>query len=416
MVIKDQSSVFEKYRLFGGIIFALMALVVFSGWMMRRGVTAVSAEKVVRQDISSTISTNGRIEPLLNFEAHAPAPATVKRTLVREGDPIKAGQLLLQLDDVDARAQAAKALAQLRAAESDLHSVQAGGTQEEVLTTDSDLIKARAERDAAQRNLDAIQLLREKGAASAAEVELAQSQLKKAQATVQLLQSKQTKRFSSPEIIKVQAAADEARANYAAAQDLLRKSNIRAPFAGTVYQLPVKAGSYVNTGDLLVQMANLSKVQVRAFVDEPEIGNLAKGEKVEITWDALPSRTWEGALTQVPTVVTTLGTRTVGEVTCEIQNSDGKLLPRVNVNVNIITARHSAALTVSRESVHAVDGKRFVYQIVDGKLKVQEVQTGVSSLTRVEVLTGLSENMEVTRGAINAQALHSGMEVKVVER
>src|SRR5689334_14979326 len=101
MVIKDQSNLFEKYRLLGGIVFALMALVVFSGWMMRRGVTAVSAEKVVRQDIASTISTNGRIEPILNFEAHAPAPATVKRTLVREGDQVKAGQLLLQLDDVD---------------------------------------------------------------------------------------------------------------------------------------------------------------------------------------------------------------------------------------------------------------------------------------------------------------------------
>src|SRR5216684_4180270 len=189
-----------RRRLTSAIVVCVAAVILFSGWMrMRNTVVAVRAEQVTRQDIASVISTNGKIEPLNNFEAHAPAQATVQKIMVKEGDKVKAGQLLLQLDDADARAQAAKALAQLRAAESDLHSVQVGGTQEEVLTTDSDLIKARAERDAAQRNLEAIQLLRQKGAASAAEVDLAQNQFKKAQATVQLLQSKQTKRFSSPE-------------------------------------------------------------------------------------------------------------------------------------------------------------------------------------------------------------------------
>ena len=119
----------------------------------------------------------------------------------------------------------------------------------------------------------------------------------------------------------------------------------------------------MNGGDLLVQVANLEKVRVRAFVDEPEIGRLAKGQKVEIKWDAIPGRTWDGTLTRVPTSVTMVGTRTVGEITSEIDNSDRKLLPNVNVNVSIISARHDNALTVSREAVHDVDGKRYVYKI-----------------------------------------------------
>src|SRR5262249_5261035 len=154
----------------------------------------------------------------------------------------------------------------------------------------------------------------------------------------------------TPEVAKVEASAAQARAAYDAAQDLLKNSNIRAPFAGSVYQLPVKPGAYMNSGQLLVQVANLEKVQVRAFVDEHEIGRLAQGQKVEIKWDAIPGRVWIGAVSHIPTVVTMVGTRTVGELTCEIQNADRKLLPNVNVNVSIVTARNGNTLTVSRES------------------------------------------------------------------
>src|SRR5215467_6594007 len=333
-MVKGKTSFLERNHLL--IAAAIIGLFVFSGWMMRRGVVSVHAEKVARQGIASLISTNGKIEPVQNFEAHAQTQVSVKRVLVHEGDRAKAGQLLIQLDDADARAQAAKALAQLRAAEDDLQAVQAGGTQEEVLTTRSDLSKAQAERDAAQRNLEAVQHLQQSGAASPGEVEAARNRLQKADADLQLLQSKLTGRFSNPEIAKVRASAEEARAAYAAAQDQLKNAHITAPFAGIVYQLRVKTGSFVNPGDLLVQMANLNDVQVRAFVDEPDIGKLAMGEKVDVTWDAVSGRNWQGTLTRIPTAVSNVGTRAVGEITCEIPNPDHKLLPNFNVNVSIV--------------------------------------------------------------------------------
>jgi len=407
----------ERRRLLSVLALVAAAVLLFSGWMkMRSTVIAVRAENVARQSISSVISTNGKIEPVNNFEAHAPAPATVKRILVNEGDSVKAGQLILQLDDADARAQAAKAMAQLRAAEADLQAVQSGGTKEEVLTTRAELTKAEAERDDARRNLEAVKKLEQNGGASPAEVEAAKNRVQKAEADAQLLQSKLSGRFSSPEVARVQANAAQARAAYAAAQDLLKNSNVRAPFAGTVYQLPVRQGSYVQEGALLAQVARLEKIQVRGFIDEPEIGRLAKGQKVEIRWDAIPGRVWEGALTRVPTVVTMVGTRTVGEVTCEIDNFDRKLLPNVNVNLSIITARHVDALTVSREAVHDVEGKRYIYKIVDHKIQAQQVETGISSLTRVEITSGISDQTQVAMGAVSGQPLRSGMEVKVVER
>jgi HlyD family secretion protein len=407
----------DRRRLTGVIVVCVAAVILFSGWMrMRNTVVSVRAEQVTRQNIASVISTNGRVEPINNFEAHAPAPATVKKIFVKEGDKVKAGQLLLLLDDADARAQSAKALAQLRAAEADLNAVESGGSREELLTNKAELSKALAERDDARRNLQAVQQLQRTGAAAPAEVEAAQNRLQKAEADTQLLESKQKGRYSSPEVAKVEANAAQARAAYAAAQDLMKNTNIRAPFAGTVYQIPVKQGSYVPGGELLVQLADLENVQVRAFVDEPEIGRLSKGQRVEVTWDATPGRKWLGVLTGVPTVVTTVGTRTVGEITVKIENGDRKLLPNVNVNVNIISAEHDNTLTVSREAVHELDGKHYVYRIVNKEIRSQEIKTGISSLTRVEVTSGLSDGALIALGAVNAAPLHTGMEVKVVER
>lgn len=411
---KAKRSFLERNHLL--IAAAVVALFLFSGWMMRRGSVSVRAEKVSRQVISSFISTNGKVEPVQNFEAHAAAPGSVKRVLASEGDRVKAGQLLVLLDDTDAKAQAAKALAQLRAAEANLKAVQAGGTQEEVLTIRSDLTKAQAERDSAARDLQTVQRLQQNGAASPGEVQAAQVRLQKAETDVQLLQSKLTGRFSAPEIEKVQAGAQEARAAYDAAQETVKNTHITAPFTGVLYQLRVKQGSYVNAGDLILQVADLNSILVTAFVDEPDLGKLAKDEKVQVTWDAVPGRTWEGKLTKVPTAVTTLGSRTVGEVTCTIPNLDHRLLPNINVNVSIVTAQRDSALTVSREAVHDLDGRHVVYEIEDGKIKTQDVQTGTSNLTRVEILNGISEGTEIALGAVNAQPLHNGMEVKVVER
>src|SRR5262249_30518951 len=235
----------DRNRLAGIIIGLVAAVLLFSGWMKMRGgggVVPVRAEKIVRQDIANVISTNGRIEPLNNFEAHAPAPAVVKRVLVNEGDHVKAGQLLLELDDADAKAQAAKALAQLRTAEADLSAVQSGGTNEELLTTRAQLIKAQAERSDAQRNLQAVEKRASTGAASPAEVEAARDRFKKAEADTQLLEAKLKNRFSSPEVEKAQANAAQARAAYAAAQDLLSNTIVRSTTSGSVYQLPVKQG------------------------------------------------------------------------------------------------------------------------------------------------------------------------------
>jgi HlyD family secretion protein len=301
----------------------------------------------------------------------------------------------------------------LRTAEAELNAIKSGGTHEEVITNRSELTRAQAELQAAQRNLDAMRKLQQTGAASAAEVHEAEARLSAAQNSVNLLQQKTTNRFATPDQERAQAQVNEAQAAYAAAQDLLNKTNIRSTAAGEVYALPAKAGAYVQAGDLLVQVADLKRVLVRAFVDEPDIGRLAKGQTVTVTWDALPGRSWTGTVSQVPSSVTVHGARTVGEVTSLVDNSDGKLLPNVNVSVNITTARHDKVLTLPREAVHQEDGKRYVFQVVDDRLKRKDIETSISNLTSIEVTKGVQEGDIVALGSLNGQPLNDDAKVKL---
>jgi HlyD family secretion protein len=391
-----------------------VAVVLLASFMPRNDVVPVRAATAQRSAIRSVVSTNGKVEPLQNFEAHAPIGTTVKRVFVKEGDHVNKGQLLVQLNDAEARSQAAQALARVRASEADVNALKDGGNHEEVLTLDAELVKARTQSDTAQRNLDTLRKLREQNAASPGEIKNAEDQLKRANADLYLIQQKQKNRYSPPEVARVEAQKADAQAAYDAAQDVLSQLNIRAAFDGVVYSLPVLQGAYLNPGDLVLQAADLAKVRVRAFVDEPDLGRLAPGDKIAVTWDAIPGRIWEGTVTVVPSVVKLRGTRNVGETTCVVDNADLKLLPNVNVGVTIITSEHRDVLTVPREAVHQEDTKSYVYQIVNNELQRRYVQTSISNLTQVEVTGGLSENALVALGSVNSKPLRDGLTVKVL--
>jgi len=369
----------------------------------------VRAAVVQLGPIRSLVSTNGKVEPIQNFEAHAPIATTVKRMLVKEGDHVRKGQLLFQLDDDDIRTQAAKAQAQLKAAHANLSAPQA-----EVQTINDQLAKARLARDTAQRNLEALRRLEEQGAASSGEVKKTEQDLQSAQADVTLYEQKQKERYSQSETASIQAQVAEAQAAYSAAEDALRKSSVSAPFDGIVYSLPVKAGAFVQSGETLLQEADLSQVLVRAYVDEPDIGRLQVGQSVEVTWDAVPGRSWTGTVNSVPSTVKPHANRNVGEATCLIDNHDLRLLPNVNVGVTIIVAEHADVLTLERDALRLDDSQPYVFLIVDHRLKRQNITFSLQNLTRVEITSGLSKGDKIALPAEETKPLVDGATIKVV--
>ncbi|MGA2978241.1 MAG: efflux RND transporter periplasmic adaptor subunit [Terriglobales bacterium] len=391
----------------------LAAVVGLAAFVSRRDDAVLVRTAVVEQStIRSLVSTNGKIEPVSNFEAHAPVSTSVRRVFVKEGDSVKKGDLLVVLDDADARAQAARAQTQLRAAQADLSAAERGGTQEEVLSLEAQLVKAGTDRDSAQRNLEALKKLEQQGAASAGEVREAENALARADAQLNFLRQKQTKRYSKSELARVDAQRTEAQATYDAAQDVLSKSNVRAPFDGIVYSLPAKQGGFVAAGDILLQLADLRKVLVRAFVDEPDVGRLAPGDPIEITWDAVPGRVWRSAVTAIPSTVKLHGSRNVGETASIVDNKDLRLLPNINVGVTIVAAEHDNVLVVPREAVRMDDSKPYVLQVVGHQLKRRDVGTSLSNLTQVEVTRGLSAKDVIAINAWNGKPIGDGTQVK----
>ena len=391
----------------------LAGVIVLAAFVSHRDDPVIVRTAVVQQGtIRSLVSTNGKIEPLDNFEAHAPVSSSVRRVYVKEGDSVKRGELLVVLDDADARAQAARSQTQLRMAQADRSAAERGGTQEEMLNLDAQLVKAGTDRDAAQRNLDALKRLQPQGAATAGEVKAAEDALATAEAQLTFLRRKQTKRYSNAELARVEAQQAEAQASYEAAQDVLAKSNIRAPFDGIVYSLAVKQGGFVAAGDLLLQVADLRKVLVRAYVDEPDVARLVSGDPIEITWDAVPGRIWRASVTAVPSTVKLHGTRNVGETTSIVDNKDLKLLPNINVGVTIVVAEHNNVLVVPREAVRMDDSRPYVLQVAGHELKRRDVETSLSNLTQAEITHGLSARDVVAISSSNGKPIKDGTQVK----
>jgi HlyD family secretion protein len=199
-------------------------------------------------------------------------------------------------------------------------------------------------------------------------------------------------------------------------EEKVRQGRITAPVDGTLYSLPAKTGLFVNTGELLAEMADLHKVRVRAFIDEPDLGALEPDLPVKITWDALPNNWWPGRTEVIPKQVVPHNSRSVGELLCSVDNDKLQLLPNTNVNVRINSKQRANVITVPRGSVETENGKRYVFVVKNGvgkqTLEKREILVGIADATNFEVLGGLQGNEIVALpGDVD---LKDGMTVKVV--
>jgi HlyD family secretion protein len=356
-----------------------------------------------------------RVEPQSNWAASAPAPGTIKQLFVHSGQQVTAGQLLLTMQDADATARLATALTALSAAQANLSAIETGGTQEEQLSLTENTSKAQLDVNDAQKNLATLQQLQSQGAASPSEVENARQTLAAAKLTLQGLQKRKTNRYATSDIDHAKAALADAQSSYRAAQAVVAESNVRAPFAGTVYSLPVSQTEYVQQGQELLQLADLSKLQVRAYFDEPEIGLLQVGQAATITWDAKLGHKWTGRVMRLPSTIINYGTRNVGETLISIDPSDVQLLPNVNVIVTVTTQQIKDTITIPRDALHPEAGKDYVYLVKGDSIKRRAVITGAINFTQVQVLSGLSVGDVVALRTTNGEPLAEGVPIRQIQ-
>ncbi len=317
----------------------LLVLVFFVARYFLRDQLPVREVRVSHQEVLNTVSTNGRVEPLANYEIHSPHCRQASR---RSTSPLEnrfpAGKLLLRLDDVQARSRVASAENGVKTAQAGLDAALHNGTVQERQASASDIAHARIDRDQAQHDLDALTRLHSTGAASGAEVAAAQQRLDSTQAALHAAEQGAQTRYTSVEVDRARAQLADAESALAAANDVLAQTAPCSPIAGTVYSLSTSRTEFADQGKTLMEIADLSRERVRAYFDEPSIGQLAIGQKIQIKWDAKPGHSWNGHIVQTPTTIITYGTRNVGEVLIAIDSPSAELLPDTNVTVTVTTS------------------------------------------------------------------------------
>lgn len=370
-----------------------------------------------RGDLTKTSATNGKVEPApqANFEAHAPFPGVVRAVYVHAGEKVAAGKLLLAMDDTQAKEEVANALAALRGAQAGYAAAIHGGTPSQRITLIGNLQSARIERDQAQHDLAALEQLQATGAASPSEVSAARQRLAADSNALQVLEQQQKNGYGSADIAHAQAVLEDAQAGYAAAEDALRQAIVRAPFAGTVYSLPVSPTEYVQQGDRLLSLADLNQLQVLAYFDEPEIGDLQVGQPATIVWDARPGEAWHGQIVRLPSSIITYETRNVGEVLISIGDADDQLLPETNVRVTVTVANESNVLVIPRDALYFEQGAPYAYRVAGGSLHRTQVTLGKTNLVEAEIVRGLKPGDVVATGTTNGQPLGDGQPVRIVQ-
>jgi len=403
--------------LFLAVVLAFV-LIKLSG---RKPAPKISAVTPVRENLTSSINSNGKVEPISPYVMRAELNTFVEKVYPSEGQQVKRGQQLLELDVKDAAAQLAETRSKLLQAQDDLRAARAGGRADAAAKAAGDLANAQKERDRLQKNHEALLHLIAQEAATQDELATNDLALTRAQAEVtRLTAAKQefergVKLDRDRAVLQVEQLKNEA----AALEDKVRQGRITAPADGTLYSLPVKAGDFVKVGDSLAEMADLHKVRVRAFIDEPDLGGLEQNEPVKITWDALPNKTWSGKTEIIPKQVVQRNTRSVGELLCSVKNDKLELLPNINVNVRINSRERLGVLSVPRGAVEVEGGRRYVYVVKSNQLGVgkstlekREIHVGIADATNYEVVSGLEEGELVALpGDVD---LRDGMNVIVV--
>jgi HlyD family secretion protein len=346
----------------------------------------------------SSINTNGKVEADQVYELRSPVAGFCHQIDAHEGEKLKAGQPIVSIDNPALLPELAAARAELESAEVDLRNIRRGPTPEELNQAEADVARYGLELENARKVLETNEWLLERQAVARGEVDQGRRQ-------VQLLQqSLSAATIRRDDIKKRYDDVDRQRAAFrvAAAKARLKylevnsaQSVIRAPISGTLYHLAVKAGAYVNTGDLIGLFADLSHLRVRAFVDEPDLGRLSIDEEVVIRWGAYPQASWKGTVRFIPTEVVAHGSRVVAEVLCSIESPPASLISNTNVDVEILTAQGPNVLSLPRDAVFP-DGKEFfVWLVRNGRAERRVVRTGRSTISRIELTGGLSQGEKV---------------------
>ncbi|MGA7909289.1 MAG: efflux RND transporter periplasmic adaptor subunit [Candidatus Sulfotelmatobacter sp.] len=446
----------KKIAIGAGVLLVLAAIVAFTVHQSSKNVVTVQTGKVQHQDLSSVVSASGEIKPKTYVNIGANAFGKITHLFVKEGDKVKKGQLLAQLENVQSSADVNANQASLQAAETDAVAADAA-----LKTAGADLLRAKADYDRNKLDWDRAQKLFQDGliaksdfdsrknAWATADAGLVQAQARVAQARAQ--------KDSADKHVT------QARATLTRFADVLQKATYSAPFDGVITNLPVREGETVvigiqnAPGSTLMTLADMSVITAEVMVDETDIVNVRLGQAAEVTIDAIPKKVFYGEVSEIGdnAIVRSTGVATSQQATANEEAKDFKVVvtlsdppqdlrPGLSTTAKITTATRSNALVIPIQAltlrtraqleqqhstpgaVHAAspaketaskdekDDVQGVFVIRNKKAEFVPVSTGITGTTDIEVLSGLKEGDEVITGSYKVlRTLRPGSGVRI---
>lgn len=318
-----------KLGLFAGLLVVVVGAVVALGAAKGKNkAVEVRLEPVGTRDLVAVVTASGKIEPETKVDVLSDVQGRITEIAVREGDLVRKGDFLLQIDPVIYQAAVSRAEAFLASAR-------------------SDLVRAKANQDQAKRSLDrALELQRTNASL------ITQESVEQAQTGYDV---------SVANTVASQASVDQARAGLQEAQDNLRKTRIVAPISGRVTRLAVEEGEVAVIGTfsrdvgLLMTVADLSVILAKVQVDETDVVRLAQSDSVEVSIDAFPGQTFIGKVTKISNSARLTSTSTASgsndravdfDVEITLSNPPKDIRPDLSCTARIVTDIRKGAMSV----------------------------------------------------------------------
>jgi len=439
-----------------GAALVLGIIVAITVYQSRKNLVTVQTGKVQKETLASVVSASGEVKPKTYVNIGANAFGKIIRLHVKEGDHVKKGQLLAQLENVQSSADVNATRASVQAAQTDAVAADAAlnTSLADLNRAKSDAAHARLDFDRAQGLYNAALIAKQDYDMKKAAWEQADAGL--AQAEARVAQAKAQKDSSDKHITQNQA-------NLTRVSDVLQKTTYEAPFDGVITNLPVREGETVvigiqnSPGSTLMTLADMSIITSEVKVDETDIVNVRLGQSAEVTIDAIPHKIFHGVVSEIGdnAIVRSTGVATSQATSTSEEAKDFKVVvtlsdppldlrPGLSSTARITTATRDNVLSIplqaltvrtqadlmprdknSGRSVQAAasapaeasklkEEVQGVFVIHNKKAEFVAVDTGISGVTDIEVTKGLREGDEVITGSYKVlRTLKPGTSVKI---
>lgn len=350
------------------VLIGIALAIVFLWWLTCRPAVQVTAVRARVGPLTASVITNGRVEPIEDVEVRARLDGRIVE-IPEPGTRVAEGDVALRIDAGPVSAELAKARSERLAAKESLREARATLARIQVRTAaDTKLFEEGA-------------ITPERQAESAAT-------LRDARARVAYLEEEVPLRVASLDLRIEELEAQQA------------SSEVRAPFDGTVYRTARRKGQAVQVGDPILWIADLERLRVRANIDQVDLGRVKAEQRVRITSNAFPDRSWSGLVTEVIPRVVVRESRSISEGLARVEPPTDGLVPGMNVDVEIVVAESAHALQVPAEAVFTEDGTPFVFRIQRGRARRSPVRLGLDTVTAVEIVEGLEPEDRVVVGPL----------------